>query len=71
MIFENVKPRLDEAIELSERGLSKQDVSFIYNELTDKKSMSTVFEYLFIKSIAFATRYDEYRFVITINPQYK
>ena len=69
MIFENAKPRLDEAIEKANSTKESQEVRFIYNELSDSESMSPVFNYFFKNSVEFSTRYDEFRFVVIIHPK--
>lgn len=68
MIVENAISRLKEAIEESDKQKSLIEVKFIYNELNDSSRMGEVFEWLFKNSRPFSTRYDEYRFVIVINP---
>jgi len=69
MILENAKPKLDEAIEKANLLKENQEVKFIYNELLTGDTIHSVFDYLFRKSINFATKNEEYRFVIVIAPQ--
>lgn len=71
MNFENVKPRLEIAIEKANNTKENQEVLFIYNELLTKDSMNPIFEFLFSQGIDFATRHDEYRFVVIIFPKIK
>ena len=69
MILENAKPKLDEAIEKANLLKESQEIKFIYNELLTGDTIHSVFDYLFRNSINFATRNEEYRFVIIVTPQ--
>lgn len=69
MIFENLKPRLDEAMAEADTVKKPQEVKLIYNELIGKDCMNPAFEYLFGNSRDFETRRDEYRFVLVILPK--
>jgi len=69
MIFENLKPRLDEAILEADKTQEKCEVKLIYNELNGKSCMNPAFGYLYSKSRDFRIRHDEYRFVIVIYPK--
>lgn len=70
MIFENAKPRLDDAIKLANSSKESQEVKFIYNELCDKEAMGPAFNYLFWEGVDYTTRHDEYRFVLIIHPKH-
>ncbi len=69
MIFENLKPRLDEAIIESDKTQEPVEVKLIYNELIGRNCMNPAFEYLYSETRDFRTRRDEYRFVIVIYPK--
>ncbi len=69
MILENAKPRLIEAIEKAKTTKKEQEVTFIYNELLNYDTISSVFDWLFRQSVDFETRHDEYRFVVIVKPK--
>ena len=69
MIFENLQPRIDDAIKEADLTKEPKEVKLIYNEIGYDWAMNPAFEYLFSKSIEFATRYDETRFVLIILPK--
>ena len=69
MILENAKPRLNEAIEKANSTKEQQEVTFIYNELLNYDTITSVFDWLFRSGIDFGTRRDEYRFVIIVYPE--
>jgi hypothetical protein len=69
MIWNNLKPRIEEAIVLADKDKVAQEVRLIYNELSSKNSMNECFEWLFSIGRSFATRFDEFRFVVIINPK--
>ncbi len=69
MILDNAKPRLIEAIEKAATTKEKQEVNFIYNELLNYDTISSVFDWLFRQSVDFETRRDEYRYVVIIKPK--
>lgn len=69
MILDNAKPRLEGAIEKANSENIEQEVKFIYNEMLTHDTISSVFDWLFRKSIDFRTRHDEYRFVVIIYPK--
>lgn len=69
MIFENLQPRIDEAIEIADKTKEPQEVKLIYNEISYRGAMNPAFEYLFTNSRPFTTRYDEFRFVLIIHPK--
>jgi len=69
MIFENLKPRLNEAILEADKTQEECEVKLIYNELFSKDSLNPAFEYLFGLTRDFRTRHDEYRFILVIYPK--
>ncbi len=69
MIFENLQPRIDDAILSADKTGEPVEVKLIYNEIGYRHAMNDAFEYLFWKSRPFQTRYDEYRFVLIILPE--
>ena len=69
MILHNAIPRLTEAIKAAKTTEKTQEVNFIYNELLTCDTITSVFNWLFRNSIDFATRHDEFRFVVLIYPK--
>ncbi len=69
MILDNAKPRLVEAIEKAKATKEEQEVTFIYNELLNYDTISSVFDWVFRQGVDFETRHDEYRFVVIIKPE--
>jgi len=69
MIFNNLKPRLDEAMKAAKVTGEGKEVKLIYNEIDYPSAMNEAFEYLFTHGQDFETRHDEYRFVLIIKPK--
>ena len=69
MILQNATPRLQNAFEKANATKEPQEVAFIYNELRTNDTIVAVFVWLFNECITFAVRYDEYRFIIIIQPK--
>ncbi len=69
MILDNAKPRLQEAMDEADKTKLPQEVKFIYNELHTIDTITSVFEWIYKQGRDFATRRDEYRYVIIIQPK--
>jgi hypothetical protein len=68
MILDNAKPRLEDAVFKANVTKRPQDVAFIYNELLTHDTIISVFDWLFKEGVDFATRRDEFRFVVIVQP---
>lgn len=70
MVFSNLKHLLEEAQTKANETNQPQEVKLIYNEITYwGEDMIELFKWLFINGVQYGIRYDEYRYVIIINPK--
>ncbi len=69
MIIENAKHRINEAFGKADLSNTEQELIYIYNELLNYDTITSVFDYIFRKGYDFKTRHDEYRFVVIVYPK--